>query len=154
MAFPVIVAMLMMPVLSKTDASATADSFLGVVQQGTASYYHPRFEGRKTAFGEVFHNADFTAAHRSFPHNTMLEVTNPSTKKTVIVRVNDRGPYSRHRLLDLSKEAAKELNMIRAGVAKVSVRVVGLHGVVLLPTQDASQPTDGPHTEVPLTANE
>jgi rare lipoprotein A len=135
MTLPVIITIFMLPVWSKSGQITGLDSSLGIVQKGIASYYHHRFEGRKTAFGEVYRNADLTAAHRTLPYNTMLEVTNPSTNKSVIVRVNDRGPYSRSRLLDVSKGAAKELDMVRAGLAKVTVRIVGLNGVVLLPAE-------------------
>lgn len=95
---------------------------------GKASYYSHRFEGRKTAFGEVFSNKHFTAAHRTFAHNTMLEVTNLKNGKNIIVRVNDRGPWVKRHLIDLSRAAAEELGIVKVGIADVSVKVVGKDG--------------------------
>lgn len=97
-------------------------------QKGMASFYSSRFHGRRTAFGEVFNNKLLTAAHKSLPYNTMLEVTNLTNNKKVIVRVNDRGPRSRNRLVDVSHAAAREIGMIGQGIARVAVRVVGSGG--------------------------
>jgi rare lipoprotein A len=105
---------------------------LGKTEVGKASYYSSRFHGRKTSFGEVHKSTELTAAHRTYPFNTMLEVTNINTKQKVVVRVNDRGPYSKSRLIDISKEAARQLGILSAGVASVSVRVVGMEGMTLL----------------------
>ncbi|GAA4445733.1 hypothetical protein GCM10023091_37700 [Ravibacter arvi] len=99
-----------------------------VTIHGKASYYSRRFEGKKTAFGEVFRNRLFTAAHRTFPHNTLLEVVNLKNGRNVVVRVNDRGPWKKSHLIDVSEAAAKELGMIRSGVGDVQVRVVGAEG--------------------------
>ncbi len=92
---------------------------------GEASYYSDRFEGKKTAFGEVFCNKHFTAAHRTFAHNTLLEVVNIKNGKSVVVRVNDRGPWTKSRMIDISKAAAGKLGMISAGIGNVKIRVVG-----------------------------
>ncbi len=86
-----------------------------------ASYYGARHHGRKTASGEPFNQHALTAAHRTLPFGTRVRVTNLNNKKSVIVRINDRGPYAKGRIIDLSAQAARELNMIRAGVVPVRV---------------------------------
>src|SRR5215217_569282 len=75
---------------------------LGKTETGNASYYASRFNGRKTSFGEVHKSTELLAAHRSYPLNTMLEVTNLNNDEKVIVRVNDRGPFAKNRIIDLS----------------------------------------------------
>lgn len=95
---------------------------------GKASYYSQRFEGKKTAFGEIFRNNHFTAAHRTLPHNTLLEVINVKNGKNVVVRVNDRGPWTKRHLIDISQAAAKELGIIKSGIGEVKIRVVGAGG--------------------------
>ena len=103
------------------EDSAKADLYN---EEGLASWYGPRFHGRKTANGEIFNQNAMTAAHRKLPLGSMVEVTNPDNGKTIIVRINDRGPYSGKRIIDLSKAAAAELDIIGHGVAKVKVRQV------------------------------
>jgi rare lipoprotein A len=88
---------------------------------GLASYYAT---GKRTANGESFNPHGLTAAHRSLPFGTKLKVTNVRTGKSVVVRVNDRGPFSRRRVLDLSLGAAKVIGLTRSGVAQVSFVVV------------------------------
>lgn len=100
----------------------------GEIFLGKASYYSKRFEGKKTAFGEVFRNADFTAAHRTLPHNTLLEVTNLKNGNNVVVRINDRGPWVKRHMIDISQAAARKLGIMQAGVADVRARVVGSEG--------------------------
>lgn len=92
---------------------------------GMASYYADKFEGRKTASGEIYKRSKLTAAHRSLPFGTKLKVTNIKNGKSVIVRVNDRGPFVKGRIIDLSKKAASEIGLIKMGVAKVKVEQVG-----------------------------
>lgn len=89
-----------------------------------ASYYSKYFHGRKTASGEIFDNKALTCAHKTLPFDTQLLVINPKNGKMVQVRVNDRGPFRRGRDLDLSIAAAKELDMLLAGVIKVEVIVL------------------------------
>ncbi|WP_416673875.1 septal ring lytic transglycosylase RlpA family protein [Egbenema bharatensis] len=84
--------------------------------QGTASWYGPYFHGRLTATGEIFNQTDLTAAHPTLPFNTYLKVTNLLTGKSLIVRINDRGPYFEDRSLDLSREAARYLDSELTGV--------------------------------------
>lgn len=91
---------------------------------GTASWYGGKFHGRKTANGERFNQDGLTAAHRTLPFGTKLRVTNTRTGKSVVVRVNDRGPFSGRRILDLSRGAAKSIGMINSGVAKVKIDVL------------------------------
>lgn len=89
---------------------------------GLASWYGPRFQGRRTASGERFDRSALTAAHRSLPFGTCAEVTNLENGRRVEVRINDRGPHARDRIIDVSEEAAKRLGIIDAGVARVAVR--------------------------------
>lgn len=94
------------------------------VEKGIASYYYGRWIGRKTANGEIYRASDVTAAHRTLPFNTMVRVTNLRNNKTVIVRINNRGPFIRGRIIDLSLEAARRVDMTRAGIVPVKVEVL------------------------------
>lgn len=103
---------------------------LEYVDRGTivASWYGPRFHGRKTANGEIFDQLAYTAAHKKFRFGTLLRLTNPNNEKSIIVRINDRGPFIRGRELDLSKAAAAELGILERGVAKLNIEQVTLKG--------------------------
>ena len=90
-------------------------------QKGKASYYALKFTGRKTASGERMHHDSLTCAHRTYPFGTQLKVTNPANGKSVIVRVTDRGPYVKGRIIDLSARAAREIGIIAQGIAPVIV---------------------------------
>ncbi|WP_461246440.1 septal ring lytic transglycosylase RlpA family protein [Treponema sp. R6D11] len=90
-------------------------------QEGIASWYGREFEGRPTASGEIFDASQLTAAHPSLPFGTMLVVTNQHNKKSVTVRVNDRGPFVPARIIDVSRAAAEQLDMIVTGTAPVTV---------------------------------
>ncbi|ANY79258.1 hypothetical protein BB934_14405 [Microvirga ossetica] len=90
-------------------------------QRGTASWYGPGFHGRKTASGERFNSYDMTAAHRSLPFGTRLKVTNETNGRSVVVRVNDRGPFAHRRIIDLAKGPAQALGLTNAGTAYVSL---------------------------------
>ncbi len=95
------------------------------VQQGSASYYADKFAGRSTASGAPYEPRGFTAAHRSLPFGTIVRVTRVDGGQVVYVRVTDRGPYGgRGRILDVSRAAAEQLGMIRAGVVKIKAEVV------------------------------
>jgi rare lipoprotein A len=94
------------------------------IETGLASYYADKFQGRKTASGDRYDRNKLTAAHRTLPIGSQIEVTNLKTKNSVIVTINDRGPYAGHRKLDLSYAAAKELGLLAMGVAPVSYEVV------------------------------
>lgn len=100
-------------------AFAQGESLL--IQEGTASYYASKFEGKRTASGEVFHLDSLTAAHKLLPFGTMLRVTNQKNGNTIVVRVNDRLPASSKRVIDLSYAAAKEVDMIREGLVQVKI---------------------------------
>jgi rare lipoprotein A len=93
------------------------------VEEGEASYYADKFEGRTTASGEVFSQDELTAAHRT-PFGTMLRVVNLRNSRTVVVRVNDRGPGKASRIVDLSRRAAEELQLVVDGIARVRVEVL------------------------------
>ena len=94
----------------------------GYDQTGTASYYGARHHGKRTASGEPFDQHGLTAAHRQLPFGTRVLVTNLSNNKSVVVRINDRGPHTRGRLIDLSRQAAEQLGMLRSGTTKVRVQ--------------------------------
>jgi rare lipoprotein A len=91
-------------------------------QTGLASYYADSYEGKSTASGEPFSQSKLTAAHKTLPLGTRVAVTNLSNGKQVVVKVNDRGPFVRKRIIDLSKLAASEIGMIGKGVTKVKIR--------------------------------
>lgn len=93
-------------------------------QEGLASYYADKFQGRKTASGERYHKNKFTAAHKSLPFDTKVKVTNLSNDSSVIVTINDRGPYGKGKIIDLSYCAAKELNFIKKGITKVKLEIL------------------------------
>ena len=97
-------------------------------QVGTASWYGPGFNGRKTASGERFDQNKLTAAHRSLPLDTVVTVTNLDNGKAVKVEINDRGPYSGKRVIDLSRAAARKLDMTDDGTARVRIEVAELPG--------------------------
>lgn len=94
---------------------------------GTASWYGPDFHAKLTANGETYNMYDMTAAHKTFPMNTMLKVTNRTNGLTAIVRINDRGPYIGTRIIDLSNAAARKINMVGAGTASVKLEVLGFY---------------------------
>ena len=94
------------------------------VLQGVASWYGEEFAGRTTANGEIFDPLQLTAAHRTLPFGTVVDVTNPKTKQSVRVRVNDRGPYIGGRVIDLSYAAAQRIGLIEPGIGEVQIAVV------------------------------
>ncbi|PSQ72901.1 MAG: septal ring lytic transglycosylase RlpA family lipoprotein [Bacteroidetes bacterium QH_9_64_21] len=95
-------------------------------EQGTASYYADKFVGRTTANGEIYDHKQLTAAHPSLPFGTRVRVTriDHAGEPSVVVRINDRGPFKRGRIIDLSKAAARQLEMIREGIVEVRLGVV------------------------------
>ena len=94
-------------------------------ETGVASYYAHKYHGRTTASGERFDMNDLTAAHKTLPFGTRVRVTNLDNGKSVTVRVNDRGPFVKGRVIDLSLAAAKKVDMVHAGLANVEVRRAG-----------------------------
>ena len=102
----------------------TADETLRFISHGTASWYGPDFHGKLTANGETYNMNALTAAHRTLPFNTVVRVENTDNGETVVVRINDRGPYVGDRVIDLSRKAAEEINMIGPGTAPVRLYLV------------------------------
>ncbi len=108
-----------------SSASYTqADRAESFFQKGLASWYGREFDGKITASGELFNMNDFTAAHKTLPFGTVVEVTNIDTGKTVRARINDRGPYKGSRIIDLSHGAARQIGILQAGEAMVGVRII------------------------------
>ena len=95
------------------------------IQYGVASFYANKFQGRKTANGEIFNHQKLTAAHNSLPLGTYVRVTNLRNKKTVIVKINDRLHHRNKRLIDLTKTAAQKLGFIKSGLTRVKLEVLG-----------------------------
>lgn len=95
-----------------------------VIDNGVASWYGPDFHGKPTANGETYNQNEMTAAHRTLPFNTVVRVTNLDNGKSVDVRINDRGPYAHNRIIDLSYAAARKVDMIGPGTARVRLQLV------------------------------
>jgi rare lipoprotein A len=104
---------------AKTEAKSKSKEFSGM-----ADYYHHKFYGKKTASGEILQAERLTAAHRTLPFGTKLKVTNKATGHSCIVVINDRGPFTKGKVIDLSHAAAKRLGVLNAGTALVACRVV------------------------------
>ena len=98
---------------------------IGFKQYGVASYYHSKFAGLKTSNGEKLNLNALTAAHKTLPFNTLVKVTNLKTGKSIVVRINDRGPFVPGRILDLTQKAAKKLGIYNKGVARIKLEVIG-----------------------------
>jgi len=124
------VALLLIFVMGLVQSLSCAQKFhtkpikAGWEQKGTACWYGKKFDGRRTANGEVFDMRKLTAAHPSLPFGTIVRVRNLSNDKTVLVRINDRGPFVRGRIIDLSYGAAKEIDMVAAGLSEVELTVI------------------------------
>ncbi len=101
---------------------------IGYTQKGMASYYANKFHGKKTASGEKFDMYAMTAAHPKIPFNSIVKLTNLSNGKWVTVRINDRGPFTHRRILDMSKAAALKLDIIREGSAEITLEVLKIPG--------------------------
>ena len=112
-------------VKGQTYTTKTEDDAKSYTKEGMASYYHLKFNGRRTASGDVYNSTQFTAAHKTLPINSYALVTNLHNNRKVIVRINDRGPFSDKRLIDLSHAAAKEIGLISRGMGQV--RIEALH---------------------------
>ena len=110
--------------LMVVDAQARVSP--GHTQDGVASYYHDRFHGRKTASGAAYNKNALSAAHKSLPLGTEVRVTDARSGKSVIVKINDRGPYAKGRVIDLSRAAAREIGLTKKGLAKVKVEVLNM----------------------------
>lgn len=91
---------------------------------GLASFYGAKFNGRRTANGEKFNNSRLTAAHKTLPFGSKVQVTNMRNGRSVVVRINDRGPYVRGRIIDLSRAAAKQIGLGSSGTARVKLELL------------------------------
>ncbi|HEK85829.1 MAG: septal ring lytic transglycosylase RlpA family protein [Candidatus Saccharicenans sp.] len=105
----------------------------GYSETGMASWYGPEFHGRKTSSLEIYNMNDLTAAHRTLPFGTLVQVTNLENGRTVAVRINDRGPFLKDRIIDLSYAAARMLGMIGPGTARVKIEVIGFKPIEEIP---------------------
>ena len=113
------------PAAKVEEKKAIAATATGDVTTGKATWYGEKFDGHKTASGERFNASALTAASRTLPFGTLVRVTNVKTRKSVTVRINDRGPRQADRIIDLTRAAAARLGMLRRGVADVELKVVG-----------------------------
>lgn len=125
--------------------SASAQTAIVLPVEGPASWYGPGFAGRLTANGEIFNPAELTAAHRTLPFGTRVRVVDLATGRSVVVRINDRGPYAGNRIIDLSRAAAQQIGMINRGVARVR-----LEPLTPPATQEASVPAPAPLVAAPV----
>jgi rare lipoprotein A len=110
---------------TRDDRAAGPGIAGGIYQRGEASWYGPGFAGNRTANGEIYDPRTITAAHRSLPFGTHVRVTNLRNGRTVVVRINDRGPFVAGRVIDLSEAAAERIGMRAAGLAPVTLEIVG-----------------------------
>ena len=111
-----------------SDAEAQIQT-IGKKETGFASYYAARFTGKRTASGEVFHNDSLTCAHRTLPFGTLIKVCNLANDREIIVKVNDRGPFIRGRIVDLTRKAAQLLGFVHLGTTKVTLEPI----ILILP---------------------
>ena len=112
-------------IVQRTRAPEVSGAATGnIIGSGIASWYGPNFHGKLTANGERYNMNDYTAAHKTLPFNTVVRVDNVENGKSVVVRINDRGPYVGNRIIDLSRKAAQEIDMIGNGTASVRLMVV------------------------------
>ena len=114
----------------------------GAMVMGNASYYADKFHGRPTASGELYNKDSMTCAHLKYPFGTILKVRNPLNDRTVFVRVTDRGPFHKHRIVDLSRAAARELDIIRTGFSMVEI-------TPFYPSKVPYNPAEDNHPEIP-----
>ncbi|MFV0481595.1 MAG: septal ring lytic transglycosylase RlpA family protein [Campylobacteraceae bacterium] len=113
-------------VLGKTYYPSTVST--GDTYSGVASWYGKDFHNKKTSNGEAYNMYGLTAAHKTFPMNTIVKVTNTKNNKSIVVRINDRGPFVANRVIDMSYEGAKQLDFISTGTTPVKLEVLGFHG--------------------------
>lgn len=107
-------------------AATTAYAQTETTKVGNATYYGDKWHGRRSADGSIFNQDSLTCAHKTLPFGTILHVRNPKNGKEVVVRVTDRGPFRKNTAIDLSKAAAKQIDMIQAGVAQVEITNMGV----------------------------
>ena len=112
------------PEVMLTPLTPQHNGLVGTLQYGKASYYADKFQGRKTASGELYDRNKLTAAHRTLPFGTVCKVTNLNNNRSVIVKINDRGPFATSRIIDLSYRAMQQLDGISDGIIDVKVEVI------------------------------
>lgn len=130
--------LILISILSLTSLNANAQSRWNrenrpvtiAEPNGGASYYGREWNGRKTSSGEVFNTDSFTCAHKTLPFGTLLKVTNKKNGKSVVVRVTDRGPFVKGRIIDLTLAAAKQIDMVKAGVVPVEIAQIFTPGTI------------------------
>jgi len=110
--------------ISARVPSPVKPAVIGETETGIASWYGAPYNGRRSANGEVYDMEKLTAAHRTFPFDTWVEVTNLENQKCVAVRITDRGPFVKDRIIDLSLAAAREIDMVGAGIVRVRLKVI------------------------------
>ncbi|MBC5994058.1 septal ring lytic transglycosylase RlpA family protein [Pontibacter cellulosilyticus] len=110
--------------ISSCASSSAEFGKRGYTEEGKASYYSRKLQGRKMANGEPYRRGKLTAAHKTLPFGTKVKVTNLQTNQTVKVKITDRGPYAKGRIVDLSEAAAKKIGSVKAGVVPVKMKVV------------------------------
>jgi rare lipoprotein A len=124
---PVGISSILMPYVNGEEVVDTGETFSGKILNGTASFYSLKFEGRKTATGEIFRHAKLTGASNNFKLNTWVRVTNLSNGRSVVVKINDRmhkKMKKKGRIVDLSRSAAQKIGITHGGLAKVKVEVI------------------------------
>ena len=114
-----------MPAPAASASAPAVSTTASAVERGLAAVYSDRLNGRKTASGERYDRTKLTAAHKTLPFGTQVKVTNAKNQKSVVIRINDRGPTQAGRILDLSPAAAKALGIHRLGMGEVTAEVVG-----------------------------
>ena len=112
-----------------SQSNVLAKDSLLVIQEGTASYYGKKFHKKRTASGEIFNMKEFTAAHKHLPFGTLLKVKNLDNGYEVIVKVNDRLPQNSRRIIDLSRTAAEQLDMVQSGLTKVKLHALSYNAI-------------------------
>jgi len=119
------------PITADEETNLVNTTMVDFIAKGEmkASWYGPKFHGKSTANGEIYDQMAFTAAHKSLKFGTLLRLTNLKNGKSVVVRINDRGPYIHGRDLDLSKAAAESLEMMNPGVIKIKVEEIKIKGL-------------------------
>ena len=106
---------------------------------GIASWYGPKFHAKKTSNGEIYNMYGMTAAHKTLPMNTIVKVYNKENGKSIVVRINDRGPFVAGRIIDLSNVAAHKIDMVKKGTAQVKLTVLGFHGKIAKTAEEKSE---------------
>ncbi len=119
-----VVALSIMVFSNPSRAYNISQDTVSIFQSGVASFYANKFNGRRTANGEIFSNSKMTAAHKTLKFDTIVRVINRRNGREVTVRINDRGPWIKGRVIDLSRAAAREIGMIKSGTARVDIKII------------------------------